>query len=389
VPEHVWPSTLHVAALPFPSSQGTQAALLSIVRAAAGDAARRGERVAVLTYEGGDGRTVLPTNVVHRRTRAPVRNASLRSGPSIAKLAEDVALVEALRHAPEAHVVAHHVEAGLACVLAGRAFTWIAHTALGPELPLYAPSWAALAPLLRDAGEALDRLVASRAERVLAVSPLLARRCRERLGVEADVIPIPWSAAPPIHEDDKRAARAALGLEDAHEVVLYAGNLDHYQGLDTACAALGQLAHRRGALRWLVATESDPRPLLEAARRSGLAPRIVHAPLARDVDRRSAHAAADLVIVPRRLEAGVSVKILEALAHALPTLAVRAATGGFPFEQACVVVEDDPIAMARGIDEILASPFRRMALAAAGPGYLAAHHTDDACVTALRRSRTG
>jgi glycosyltransferase involved in cell wall biosynthesis len=379
--------TLHVAALPFPSSQGTQAAVLAIVRAAAQDAARRGATVTLLTYEHGDGRTLLPANVEHRRTRAPLPNPSLRSGPSLAKLGEDAALVEALRAAPEARIVAHHVEAGLACVLAGRAFTWVAHTALGPELPLYAPRSEALAGPLRAAGEALDRFVAGRAERVLAVSPFLARRCRERLGVEATVLPIPWEPAAPIDEAEKRSARAALGLADDHEVLLYAGNLDHYQGLETALAALGARAHRRGRLRWLVASESSPDALLAAAAPHGVAGRIVLAPLATDADRRRAHAAADLALVPRRLEAGVSIKILEAFAHGLPTLAVRAATGGFPFEEACVVIEDDAAAMAAAIDDLLASPFQRVALCAAGPDYLTRHHTQAACVTALSRAR--
>lgn len=376
--------SLHVAALPFPTSQGTQAALLAIVRAAAGELAPAGKSLALLTYEEGDGRSVLPPNVEHRRTRAPVANPSLRSGPSLAKLAEDAALVRALRDAREPSIVAHHVEAALACVLADRRFTWVAHTALGPELPLYAPHASALAPLLRAAGERLDRLVASRAERVLAISPFLAERCRRELGVDARVLPVPWHAAAPITDDERGTARAALGLAADHEVLLYAGNLDHYQGLDTASAAVGRLAHRRGRLRWLVASESDPGPLRDASARAGIAGRIVHAPLATDHDRRRAHAAADLAIVPRRLEAGVSIKILEALAHGLPTVAVRAATGGFPFEEACVIVDDDGEALASAIDTLLATPFQRMALTAAGPDYLARRHADADCLAALR-----
>ncbi len=377
---------LHVAALPFPSTQGTQAALLAIVRAVADDAASRGETVGLLTYEEGDGRQLLPPSVVHRRTRAPMANRSLRSGPSLAKLAEDAALIASLRGAPEGGIVAHHVEAGLACVLAGRPFTWVVHTALGPELPLYAPGRARLAPLLSAAGEALDRLVATRAERVLTVSPFLAARCRARFGVEAQVLPIPWSVSPAFEEGERRSARRALGLADDHEVLLYAGNLDHYQGLDTALAAIGALAHRRGRVRWLLASESDPRPLLERARSLGVAPRIALAPLATDEDRRRAHAAADLAIVPRRLEAGLSIKVLEAFAHGLPTVAVRASAGGFPFEQACVLVDDDGSAMARAIEAVLASPFQRVALAAAGPEYLQRHHQAAACLAALAGS---
>ncbi len=374
---------LHVAALPFPSSQGTQAALLAIVRAVAEDAAARGERVALLTYEAGDGRALLPANVEHRRTHAPVSNRSLRSGPSLAKIAEDAALVRALREAPEPEIVAHHVEAGLACVLAGRRFTWVAHTALGPELPLYAPGRAALAPLLSLAGESLDRFVATRAARVLAISPFLARRIEARTGVRARVLPTPWPVAKPIEEGERAAARTALGLEADHEVVLYAGNLDHYQGLDTAVGALGALAHRRGRLRWLVASESTPDLLLAMADRAGIRGRVVLAPLEDDVQRRRAHAAADLAIVPRRLEAGVSIKILEALAHGLPTVAVRAATGGFPLEDACRLVDDDASALAAAIGEVLTEPFVRLALTAAGPAHLARDHGPRACLEAL------
>ncbi len=376
--------TLHVAALPFPSSQGTQAALLAIVRAVAADLAPAGRTVSLLTYQEGDGRTVLPDNVVHRRTRAPIANRSLRSGPSLAKLAEDAALVRALREAREPTIVAHHVEAGLACILADRRFTWVAHTALGPELPLYAPRASLLAPALHAAGERLDRLVASRAERVLAISPFLASRCRRELAIEATVLPVPWQPAAPITEEERAAARTALGLALDHEVLLYAGNLDHYQGLETAAAAVGRLAHRRGRLRWLVASQSDPSQLRDASARLGGAARIVSAPLATDTDRRRAHAAADVAIVPRRLQAGVSIKILEALAHGLPTVAVRASTGGFPFEEACVVVDDDASALAHAIDELLSTPFQRLALTAAGRDYLARHHDTAACLAALR-----
>ena len=196
-------------------------------------------------------------------------------------------------------------------------------------------------------------------------------------------LPTPWSVAPAVTSEERHAARAALGLADAHDVVLYAGNLDHYQGLDTAVTALGSLAHRRGALRWLVASASSHDALLAIASRAGIASRITLAPLRTDDDRRRAHAASDVAIVPRRLEAGVSIKILEALAHGLPTIAVRTATGGFPFEEACTLVEDDAKALAHAIDDVLREPFQRAALSAAGPAYLTKHHRIDACVRAL------
>lgn len=357
---------VHVAALPFPSSQGTQAAVLAVVRDAAHASAARasGGRVGLVTYEAGDGRDVLPANVVHVRTKAPVANRSLRSGPSLAKVAEDAVLVRVLASLrPSAsrgrapRVVAHHVEAGFACVLAGVPFTWVAHTALGPELPLYAPGSPRLGRLASRLGEQLDAFVARRAERVLAVSPFLAARLRAELGIEADVLPIPWPPAAPDPKGARQAgrarARAALGLLATDEVVLYAGNLDHYQGLDTALAALAQLVDGRPRLRFLVATQSSPDAFLALARTlaagSSLAERIVLAPLADDADRVRAHHAADLALVPRRLEAGLSIKILEALAHALPVVAVRAATGGHVFDGSVVLVDDEARAVADAV----------------------------------------
>ncbi len=377
---------LHVAALPFPSPQGTQAALLAILRAAARDARARGERVALLTYEAGDGRALLPPNVEHRRTRALVANRSLRSGPSLAKLAEDAAITLAVRRAKERTLFAHHVEAGVACALAARPFVWIAHTALGPELPLYLEGSArssGLRAIAAGAGEGLDRLVARRALRVLAVSPWLARRIERRFDVEASVVPIPWSPHDPVSAAERESARDRLALSPRDEVILYAGNLDRYQGIETAIEALRAVGTRRPDALWLVATDSDPAQLRLAAERAGIAARLRLARLASDPERRAAHAAADLAIVPRRLEAGLSVKILEALAHGLPTIAVRAATGGLDFGRALVAVEDEPRAMEDAIVALLERPERRAALAREGHAHLARAHAADACVRAL------
>ena len=139
---------LHVAALPFPSSQGTQAALLAYVNASAREAASRGGHVGLLTYAKGDGRELLLPNVVHERSFSPVGNTSLRSGPSLAKVAEDAFLIRAIRRMNADRIVAHHIEAGLACIAARRPVPWVMHAALGPELPLYAPTRPRLAPWL-------------------------------------------------------------------------------------------------------------------------------------------------------------------------------------------------------------------------------------------------
>ena len=376
-------SILHVAALPFPSSQGTQAALLAYVNASARDAASRNEEVGLLTYAEGDGRALLEPNVVHRRSFAPIANASLRSGPSLAKVAEDIILIRAIRGAHSPHIVAHHIEAGLACIAARRPFTWVMHTALGPELPLYAPTWPRLAPWLSHAGEALDAFVARRATRVLAVSPFLATRASDRFQREVDVLPIPWPIAQGATTEERVEARAQLGFEARDVVLLYAGNLDHYQGLEVALDALAIIVQAASDIRWLIATESDSSALRMQAASRGLSPHLVFTRLHGDLARRRAHLAADIALVPRRLEAGVSVKLLEAFAHALPTVAVRASTGGFAMDEAACVVSPDAHEFARATLSLIASPEARARLGAQGARYLRAHHTDAAMAWGL------
>ena len=377
-------SLLHVAALPFPSSQGTQAALLAYVNASAREAAQQGRQVGLVTYAEGDGRTLLLPNVVHQRSIAPIANASLRSGPSLAKVAEDVFLIRAVRRMHAEKTVAHHIEAGLACIAARLPFTWVMHTALGPELPLYAPTRPRLAPWLSWAGESLDAFVAKRAERILAVSPFLATRASARFQREVGVLAIPWSSAEAVSVEERAQARAALGFEEGDVVLLYAGNLDHYQGLDVALKAFAQITREAPHARWLIATESDATALRREAASLGVLGQLVFAPLADDAARRTAHVAADIALVPRRLEAGVSVKLLEAFAHALPTVAVRASTGGFAMDDAARLVADNAEELATATLALVRSVEARGELGARGLHYLQAHHSDAAMHAALR-----
>jgi hypothetical protein len=141
-----------------------------------------------------------------------------------------------------------------------------------------------------------------------------------------------------------------------------------------------------GALRWLVASESSPDALLAIAGTRGH--RVAHHARAAPHGRRCTDAVRTQrrisSVVPRRLEAGVSIKILEALAHGLPTVAVRTATGGFALEDACRARRRRREARSpHAIGDVLTEPFLRMALSAAGPAHLARDHGPRACLDAL------
>ena len=145
---------LHVACLPFPTHQGTQAAIAAMMQASA-LAGRPGQ---LLVYS----QAAYETDTAYEIHRIPnfPRVRSLRSGPSWGKIALDARCVLetrklGLRLQPRA-IVAHHIEAALAALAARVApVYYVAHTSLEHELPVYLPG----------VPRQLVRSVARRAER--------------------------------------------------------------------------------------------------------------------------------------------------------------------------------------------------------------------------------
>lgn len=367
---------LHVAALPFPSHQGTQAALRSMLEALA----RNGRTSPLLAYAhaGYADTFAFP---VHRSAEL-VRYRSLRSGPSAHKLFADAALAHALSRAQRtlrpALVVAHHVEAALVAARAAEC-VFFAHTDLEAELPSYAH--AAHAPWLARAGGALDAWLVRRAGAVAAISPALAARMRSRMHDDADKIhcvPPPWSVPAEVADDERSAARAAFGI-GAQPVLLYAGNLDAYQGWEDVVHSLVALPE---ALL-LVGTASDPAELVRTAQRAGVAARLqIHA-IDSEAARRRLHACADVAVVPRRAPGGLPIKLLDALSRGVPCAITPRASAGLPLAHAAHIADaDDAAALARAIAELLAAPARRAQMREQARGYVATHHSDAAFLAA-------
>ena len=378
---------MHVAALPFPSSQGTQAALRTMLDACASVA---GADVHLLVYPGG-ARALEDTRfTLHRVPRAwSVRDGprALRSGPSVGKVVLDVGLAREVRRLVERLqpdvVVAHHVEACAAALLARAApLVFVAHTELGPELPAYLPTAFArfFTPALTRAGAELDALLVRRADGVAAVCPALAARLTTSTGREVHTLALPWPVPPSIGAEERADARAQLGFAESDQVVVYAGNFDRYQGLPLALAALGTAAPRVPRLRLLVASDSPSGELEPLLRAAGIAGCAVFAPLAGDspeLSRRRVHAAADVALIPRAIEGGVSVKLLDALARGVPVVAQRRALGGLSLAGAAsVCTDDDAEALAVALAAVLAAPQAARAAAERGRAHVTRAHSE-------------
>ena len=372
---------LHVAAMPFPTRQGTQAVVHAMMNARSG----ADYDAHLLTYGEGEGRPSTPRTAYtwHRAARLPFAPGAFQSGPSPRKLALDLALVPTVaalrRRLRPGVVVAHHVEATMAC-LAGlgassRPLVFFAHTALGPELPTYARR--ALEPLLARAGRRVDVVLCRRADAVAAISPALSAHLEDASGRPAVYVPPPWPVPAPATDEERQRERNALRLEDGDRAVVYAGNLDAYQGWDLVIGAVTRLRQTHPRARLVVATAADPSPLENAARVLGIAEAVRTVDLPRDeAGRRALHAAADVAIIPRRAPGGLPIKLLDALARGVPTVAAKRATAGLPLERvALVAADDDPEALANGLRTALSAPRAATDLGARGREYVRREHS--------------
>jgi glycosyltransferase involved in cell wall biosynthesis len=326
---------------------------------------------------------VAPSFPLHRTGTFP-RVTSLKSGPSLGKVLLDARMAVELRAlekklAPEV-IVAHHVEAAAQALLVAKApVVFFAHTDLNAELPAYAPGAPQLmAAGLARAGGALDGWLAKRAGAVALISKSLRAPFAAQLGVASDklfYVPTPWRVAQPFAANERAESRHSLGLAPDSQVLLYAGNLDRYQGIELLLAAVSMLKATHERLVCLFATESDARELRAQAAALGLSGRLFVTRLAGAAARRLAHAAADVAVVPRLCPGGLPIKLLDALARGVPCATLPRACAGLPLDASVELAEnDEPAALARAIDTLLRSPERRAELASAGPRYIAEQH---------------
>ena len=372
------PRVLHVAALAFPSYQGTQASIRAMLEASV----RRGWHAELFSYAA-SGYAYAPNFEVHRGGEFP-RLRSLRSGPSLTKLALDAGMLWQLRRLidelrPSA-VVAHHVEAAaLALTLRRAPCVFFAHTDLEAELPSYARAqWRAP---LSWTGRMIDQQLSRRADALATISPGLRDVARCVQG-HTTYVPTPWRVPEAIATEERAAARATLALAADDCVALYAGNLDAYQDpyslLDAL--AIAQRAGRRITL--LLATESDPRAFIAHATRAGIAFRT--SSLAGELLRRRVHAAADFAIIPRGSPGGLPIKLLDAMARGLAcAISPHAAAGLDLSEVAACASAQGPRALAQAVLQLANAPELRQCLAERGRAYIAREHCDDRFAVAL------
>lgn len=318
-------NVLMVAACPYPTAGGTQVLIGEMATALA----RAGVRVELVTYGTGAGdlaaHDVACNYIVHRAPAVP-GHRRLAAGPSWARPVADAGLAalatSVTRGArksgrPFDLVHAHNYEGALAGAIAAKAaglpLLYHAHNLMGDELETYFATDRART-VARWIGAALDRTVPRLGDATVSVS----RHAQAELTRLTGGRSIEYQ--PPAVRYGARSGRPVPSQ------VLYAGNLDGYQGLDVLDSALARLPgvtctvvsrtpwNGRSSVRWVLDRGfEEVKPYLEGAR---------------------------VAVLPRSVPSGFPVKLVNYLCAGVPVVACHGGAQGLGPEDGVWVVRD-------------------------------------------------
>ncbi len=341
-----------LGAFPFPSPQGSQVFVAQMCE----QLSAAGHDVHLLTY--GQGYRVLGAGYTHHRIGRLPGDDSSRSGPSLAKPLLDLMLARRLASLLSGGgfdlVHAHNYEAAVAGLLAkvrtGTPLLYHSHTLFADELPSYFERRAA-ARLAALVGKGTDRFVPALCDRTIALCEGSAAALVE-LGLPRERLDV---VEPAVRDEgvleDRRGARAALGLPEDAFLVGYSGNLDAYQTLSSLVAASRELGPDAG-VKILVATHDAGDAV--ARQLAAEAPTTVVREVHGWTEAKRAIEACDAMVLPRRAGAGFPIKLLNYMSAGKPV--VTAGCGS-------KLVRDgiDGLVVADGSGACLAQAFRSLA----------------------------
>jgi glycosyltransferase involved in cell wall biosynthesis len=316
---------LHVAALPFPSHQGTQVYVGQMCESQA----ERGHDVHLLTYRHGLPGYRPRGYTIHRVPDFP-RYRSLRSGPSWRKAALDLhmaASVDGLVRDLEPDIVHAHNYEALAAALVGnrrrRPLLYHAHTLLEPELPCYLEGRAART-CAGIAGMAADRFLPHLADACATISPYLSEALVAH-GVDPGKV---HYVPPALHVRGSGSAAPRKTKQAAEADFIYIGNLDRYQGISDMLEGVARVAGIRGDVRVKIISDSDPGPYAAEARKLGVSRNVSFEPHGEFSTVVGRLASTRIALAPRKIPGGFPMKLINYLRFRKPVIASVHGSGG-------------------------------------------------------------
>lgn len=196
---------------------------------------------------------------------------------------------------------------------------------------------------------------------ITTVSEFMRRETVRLLGVQRPIAVIHNFFEPRTAAHSQPEIRRELGLADGEAMLLHVSNLRPLKRLDLLLDTVARLQPRH-AFKLVVLAGADPGPLLAAARRLGLADRLVIRERVTDIE--GYLATADLGLFTSEVES-FCLSILELMSVGCPSVAF--AVGGIPEvtvsgETGLLVPFGGTEALAGAVDSLLRDPARRSAL---------------------------
>ena len=351
-----------VGACPYPVPQGSQVHLRNTALAI--QEAGHEAHLVVYGMQGlGEDLSGLP---VHRSAKLPGARKT-GAGPSFFKPLLDAALVRTLRRVvrrEEIVVVDAHNYEGLIVALAARKrpILYHAHNAMADELPYYFsnPDYAA------TLGAWLDKTFPKRADHIVAPHEAL-KDYLVTMGCSEDRI----SVIPPCI-DVEAFEKASPKRKDA--AVLYAGNLDDYQNVDLLFPVMERVEAEVPGTQLVIAT-SSVRIIEEARMVHSQDFAAIRRELARDV----------IFACPRTSWSGYPIKLLNAMAAALPIVCCKSSAHPITHQYNGLIVPDNDVeAFAASILRLMKDPDLRKNLGANARKTVEERHTRSVVAQSLQ-----
>ena len=332
---------LMIAACPFPAPQGSQV----LVAGLAGALAEAGAEVWLLTYPGGVGQA--PKGVSHLTCGGIGLKPRIRAGPWAGKLLLNQMLRASARWAIQAEspgvIHAHNIEAlRIAAPLARAAqipVVYGVHGLMASELPTYFGAWP-VRQAARMLGQGLDRWAARRADGFHALTQADARALRA-LGVAPDRIHI-GAPGMDVEAFDRVEPRLPPGISlgEGRPLIVYGGNLDGYQGLETLRRAFGRVRAHKPSAGLVLASHHESGPYGRLRRRWAGEPGAQFARIRDFGEMKGLLTAADILVNPRSTPGGFPVKLLNCMAAGKPIVSCRGSAGALEDGRDALLVED-------------------------------------------------
>ena len=353
-----------VAPHPVYSPRGTPISVLNRCKALCS----LGHTVDLVTY--GVGETVPVEGLRYLRAPVPwVRSVGV--GPSWRKIPLDAAVFAKaawlLMTRKSSYDVLHtHEEAGVLALLPGRRRLRHVYD-MGNEFSVVAGNYGFgdRHPLTRMAALA-ERAIVRHADAVIAHFPSI----RESIRAWGDDVPV--EVVPNVDLGAAPSGAEAIGFRrrwvaPGELLVLYAGTLEGYQGVDDLVDAMASLELEPYPLRLVVAGGTSPQvdAMRARAARLGLH-NVVFTGTVPEGEVPAALAAADILVSPRAAGSNTPLKIFAYLRHGGPILATRIASHTQVLDEQCaLLVEPGADGLALGLAKLAADPELRAALASA------------------------